>query len=249
MRLVDDENTGLDIIGREVEKDPALAARIMKVANSPFYAVHGKLDSIWKAVGILGLSNTRAIVTAAIIMSRMPAPGKNTVNFWQKAFMVAVAARVIASDMSDVAGGAFTTGLLHDIGELLLAAYFPDKYSEIKLLVSRDHWVREDAEKQVMGMLQTEVGAVLAEAWHYPEYIVEAIRSYRCPDKPSSRLVYVIHIAKMISEGLSVDVNHPVVLPRSSQNAWKSLAMSREKLHMVVKMTWQQSGAMSNMLR
>lgn len=127
LQSFDNENVDTALLARKIASDQAIVARVMRVANSPFFGLSGQIGSISEAIVVLGFNNLRGLVTSAAIINLFPNPGKqfDLHVFWCHSIGAAVCAKLLAKHAGVDAETAFTTGLLHDIGRLVIGVYFP----------------------------------------------------------------------------------------------------------------------------
>lgn len=164
-----------------VQQDPAVAAKVLSVANSAAYGFPNRVDSIELAVALLGLKETYSIVTSAAVMSLFEdGAHQDYQKFWDEALTCAAAARRIAKICKmENQEGTFTAGLLHDIGRIAFLETVPHQYSEISPDLVGDALV--EAEMEVLGISHTEAGYELAINWNLPSEIAEAVRFHHTP--------------------------------------------------------------------
>lgn len=164
-----------------VQQDPAVAAKLLSVANSAAYGFPNRIDAIELAVALLGLKETYSIVTSAAVMNLFEGGShKNYQAFWDEALTCAAATRRIAKICKlENQEGAFTAGLLHDIGRIAFLETMPTQYAEVSPDLVGDALV--EAEQRVLGIAHTEAGYELAVNWNLPDEIAEAIRFHHAP--------------------------------------------------------------------
>ncbi|WP_456371366.1 HDOD domain-containing protein [Thermodesulfatator atlanticus] len=179
-----------DASAKELEKiiheDQALAAKILKIANSPLYATAGgETKSLKMAIVRLGFGEVRNIVLAnALNYVLKPAATFrkfDLVRLWIHSIGVARAAFLLAEQENIQEGDSFyTIGLLHDIGRLVLAVFLPDFFLKILAIQEAKAASFYEAEQEI-GLLHTEIGAYVAKHWRFSEEFVAAIESHHRP--------------------------------------------------------------------
>ena len=163
-RLQDDGLNSTDFAAR-IERDQALVARTLRLANSPFYGVAGRVGTIRAAIQVLGMGTVSTLLTTAALSNRfsgVACTGFDFQGFWKHALATGIAARALARTVRLDGDLAFSAGLLHDIGRLVLAARFP---GELAAALQRGHdadCATLDAERDVMGCDHTDVGTRVA---------------------------------------------------------------------------------------
>lgn len=195
-----DEDINSEDIAQKISADQVLTAKVLRAANSAYYGGNRNVSSVGNAVYILGFNAVRTLVLASGITGAFKAPADfDLPRFWRDSFAVASTCKWIARFSNDEVETAFTTGMMHNIGELLIHLLIPEACKEIHKLI--DGGVSTaTAEKKVLGFNFSEAGAELAYRWKFPEAMVAGIRDQLDPfASPSfSRLAAIIHIANHI---------------------------------------------------
>lgn len=234
LALIDRGGTQPAQLEQVIGRDQALAARILRVANSPFYGFAGHIGSLRQACVMLGLYAVRNIVVTAGVIARfppIPAARFDRLGLWRHAIGTAVAARVLAQHRGFDADLAFTAGLLHDIGKLALDAVFPESFGQVLAHRDKHDCLLRDAEAAVLGFDHTEVGARVARHWKLPAGIAEAIEKHHMPDVgPASLLVDLVHVADVLARGLDIGSGGDDLIPKLSTGALGRLTLTFEDL-------------------
>ncbi len=181
------EETNLVDIAKLVSRDIALSAKILKVSNSAFYSFPQQIGSIRQAVSILGTNAVRSLVLSFSFFSMKKGKLKTQFNFqtfWEKSLASAVASRLIlekvkGADTEEI----FVTGLLQNLGELILAKTFPDRYDAVLHAIKEKQQDPIEAEISVFGANHCFIGAEVAKAWGFPEALVLPILYHHKPEK------------------------------------------------------------------
>ncbi|GAB3254224.1 HDOD domain-containing protein [Chitinimonas naiadis] len=201
LRMLDSQAISLETIAHELEDEPTLVARLMRVANSPFYGVAGRVEGVGQALRVLGTSNTQSFVTAMITMSqlsRLSLDPETRDKLRQHSLMVAYLARNLANLTGLSQDTAFVAGLLHDFGRFVLISEFAEHY----MPVLESHYITQrpitELEQQLLGFNHADVGAELARIWHYPERIEQAIRHHHAPNGQMEGIVLLIALANRL---------------------------------------------------
>lgn len=174
-----------------IEKDPGLSAKVLQIANSAHFSPVSPVTNIIRAVTYIGLNHIRSLVLLAGAISsfkksELP-PHFDIDALWNHSLTVAEYARIISEQETDsvrIVDDAFTAGLLHDIGLVILAARMPDELDQAKKLARRNNMSLFRAEKEVMGATHASIGGHLLDLWGLSYPVVEAITFH---DIPSSR--------------------------------------------------------------
>jgi two-component system, cell cycle response regulator len=180
------EDATLADISELVARDMSLSARILKVSNSAFYSFPQQIGSISQAVSILGMNAVRSLVLSFSFLSIKQGRSPNHFDFeqfWRQSLAAAVAAKLI---LEKVAGAntdeIFISGLLQNLGELVLARTFPEEYDQVLAMADDSQGGRLAAEEEVFGLNHTLVGAAVARKWGFPEVLVLPIEHHHNPE-------------------------------------------------------------------
>lgn len=229
MALIDDVDVDVVALEKKIGQDQSLAARILHIANSPFYGFTGNIGAIKDAVVLLGLHAVRNLVLAASVMKQFPPrSGKqiNRVAFWQHSIGTSIASRVIAEQYGLDKDIGFSAGLLHDIGKLALDSYFPVEYTQVLIYREQQECLLVEAENAILGFDHTEVGACIARHWNLPELITTAIEHHHTPgDQCPSPVVDLVHISDIICRGLGIGSGGDDLVPQLQPAAMERLGI------------------------
>lgn len=208
-RLASNPLTGMSEIVRIIRNDPPLTARILRMANSPFYGMPRRIESLNMALVILGMRELNNLVTCITILRTFPpVPGSQMFDryaFWEHSAGCGEIARVITNRLHlRLHGVEFTAGLLHDIGKIVFDQHLHAPFTEALTLASRERLSSVEAERRVLDVDHAEIGAWLAERWSLPPSIVEAIRFHHQPQlaPEHAALTAVIRLADLFARAL-----------------------------------------------
>ncbi len=210
VELVDNPKTSASRLGKLISTDQALTAKVLKIANSPFYGFPRKISTIDFAIIVLGYDALKEIVISISLVSSLQRKSDamfNAKGFWDHAIMCGVLARRLARDLGyRVSGEVFVGGLLHDMGISVLHRYFKNEYKRITEIIHETDLTALEAEESVLGVTHAEVGGWLAERWNLPDHLVEAINMHHTPDRAEKNkdLVAIIHCADIFSWRMDV---------------------------------------------
>jgi putative nucleotidyltransferase with HDIG domain len=166
-------------LGNLVEVDPALAARVMRLANSPYYGMSGKVRHPAAAVVLLGVKTVQAMAMAASSGLLEGEDDYGDVG-WVHALGVGAACRVVARAVRAPEAEAFNAGLLHDIGTTLLDRVDPEAMARVADRVAAGE-SRVGAERVELGTDHCEVGAAALQSWRFPTSLVRAVANQHGP--------------------------------------------------------------------
>ena len=238
MEILDRPDVDLRLLEQTLCQDPALVTQVLRVANSPFYGLTRQISSIHDACLLLGIYTVRNVVLTAGVMTQFPATGGNYIDrqkLWEHAVGTAIAAKVIAGRCGFDPELAFTGGLLHDIGKLVLDSYFPDETLAIVQYRDQQDCLLRDAEMQVLGLDHGEVGARIADRWKLPVSLQQAIKHHHTPEQSDTLIADIVHIADILCRGLEIgdggDTLIPFLAPKSIERVHLDWGALPDMLH------------------
>lgn len=178
--------------------DPALAARLLEQANGEGFALSGQIAGISEALALLDVAQLRALVRSAPLgTTSRSVPGMNMQQFWRYSRNTAKLARSLAGSVQQSQVAAYTAGLLHALGELIIHLAHPDKVQSLNTLVSPLDVRRGKVEQRIFGFGYGTVSAALARRWHLPQAVVDALHHQHAPfdNHAYEPLAGVLHLA------------------------------------------------------
>jgi putative nucleotidyltransferase with HDIG domain len=230
LATIENEHADVTDISRKIGQDQALVAKVLRVANSSFYGMQGKVSSIQDAMVVLGFRNVRTLVLAAALTSGFPKSQRAWFDeqmFWKHSLAVALAAKAYAGGVGINPDYAFTAGLLHDIGRLVLVTCFPDHYREVVEARGSSDEFLVTVEGSELGFDHAAVGAALAQRWKFSSAITEAVRSHHQISSPETpALVALIHLADVTAHALDLAGETNTLVPPLDGAAWNRLGLS-----------------------
>jgi HD-like signal output (HDOD) protein len=170
-----------------ISNDPALTAQILKAANSAFYGFPNKIGTIYLAIVILGFNMVRTIALSSGVLKVFSArDSKKSLlkpdSFWEHSLKTGVACKILAKRYKYyLSGEAFTAGLLHDIGRIILAHYNTTKYNDVIKHSAKQRKSLLDSEVEILGFSHADVGGVLLQDWNLPLAIADAVSFHHSP--------------------------------------------------------------------
>ncbi|MDN3638897.1 HDOD domain-containing protein [Simiduia curdlanivorans] len=188
-----DNNVNTDAIAKKIASDQVLTAKVLRMANSARYGGNRKIGSVNDAVVILGFNALRTLVLASGLTSAFKTPESFDIKqFWRNSFTCAALCKWLAKFTKLDPEVAFTCGMMHNIGGLLIHTLAPDKAAEIDGAVSQG-LDRKQTQDLQLGFDFTDAGAELAQNWRFPSDIVDAVRFQLSPGQsaPYAKLVYL----------------------------------------------------------
>ena len=179
LEAVKKDNASFNKLAKIISSDPALAAKILMVANSSFYALPQKVDSIAKALTILGTKTLKNIALSFVIAKGLRGPSEGGFDFdffWKRAVTAAVSAEVLSAVIDKKNEDIFVTALLQDIGIVVMYLCRANDYLKVLDDKRASSLAIEEAERKIFGFDHQEFGSELLKNWGIPESIYEPVR-------------------------------------------------------------------------
>jgi putative nucleotidyltransferase with HDIG domain len=248
---LDREDMQLDDLARRIGQDQAIAAKVLRLANSSFFGLQGKVASLVQAAVVLGVRNLRSLAIGAGVVA--PFAGLKTAGFdlgqfWRHSVGVGACARTLAARADENGEFAFTAGLLHDIGRLVLIAGFPGEYAEVLRQRATNDAFLIDAERSALGIDHAEVGAALATRWKFPSPITAAVADHHAIRGDSTKLACLVHCADVMANALDFGAAPEALVPPLDHHAWGVLGLGWEVLRESLPEIDQQYASASQLL-
>ena len=233
-RVISDPDASMKDAAEVVALDPAIAARTLKLVNSPMYPLSREVERLDQALAFIGLRGVRHIVLTASVFgafvtteSQWFSPRK----FWEHSLAVAAGASLVARTLTEKSDTisidtdmAFLAGLLHDVGKMLIAEQYWKKHVEMSDVAEQPNYSRMDAELNVFGLQHTDFGYAVLKHWGLPDCVCDAALSHHEP-ATTGTFVYVVHLADAIAHGLGFSAESDR-FPKLDPRVWAELDLS-----------------------
>ena len=252
LNSIDQEDVDIHVLAKKISHDQALTAKTLRLANSSFYALQVKVTTIQQAITLLGFKSVRSLITAAAVTGCFPeghCHGFNHKAFWRHSIATATCAKVLAMHLHVNQDFAFTAGLLHDVGRLVLVTYFREELEEAIVYRIENDCSMLDAERAVLGIDHVSAGYGLASHWNFSDTLLKAIAGHHNPEEPGiGFLASIVHVADAITHALDLSGTEDDMVPPLSQVAWDALGLSEETYQHVFRETQLQFDEISRVL-
>jgi putative nucleotidyltransferase with HDIG domain len=185
-----EEDADIERIERIVSTDPAMTAKIIKLANSPFYRHAQQHLGMHQSLLTIGLDIVKCIALSMTVIDTLRCETKYARDLWSHSYAVALTALSLSRDKSEK-DRLFTGALLHDLGRIIFLFIAPEVYTA--LIDSGGCRPGEELEQETFSISHTVLGEMVARKWNFPDEIVEIIRHHHRPVSRDSALVYLIN--------------------------------------------------------
>jgi putative nucleotidyltransferase with HDIG domain len=215
--LMANPNTGVEEFDKAIKPDPGMTANLLRLANSAYFGLSRRIGTAREAISILGLRRVYDVAALTAVQRSLPdrLPGYELTSkgYWQHCVAVAVLCEKLARAHGEQPPAlAFTAGLMHDIGKLVLGEFLSLHAAELLARMRSEGVTLINAEREILGADHGEIGFELARAWHLPEIVAAVIRWHhdpdRAPDGPERTCVDLVHVGDALahSMGFGADV-------------------------------------------
>lgn len=233
--------TSIDDIGKIITEDQGLTARLLRLANSPMFGYFGKVDSISKAVTIIGTQQLRDLALAASVMGifkGIPEELLSMASFWRHSIACGIVARALASWRREAnVERFFVAGMLHDIGQLIIATILGDLVREMIEETRQEGALFCDVELKRLGFDHAEAGGALLKEWKIPANIADPVAFHHRPARAEQfpMEVSLIHLADIICQAFEFGQSCERFVPPLDAASWDRLGMTPHQLGAVLK--------------
>lgn len=238
--LLDDPNSSNADLAEVILLDPSLTGKLLKIVNSSYFGYPGEIDSVSRAIRMIGYKELKNLVMTAVIADRFKGIPEHLVDmdiFWFHSVTSGVLAKLLAIRCNRLdSEHFFLSGLLHGIGKLLMFTEYPEKSSQILSLKDQGQEAMTRQEKQVFGFTHTQLGAELLKQWQLPETIwflienqLQALSAPKMVDE-TCILNAAIKIADRIEPCAYVEINFQDLKLEFNDPVFKYLQLSEEEV-------------------
>lgn len=183
MNMAEDDRTSAMDLAQVLATDQALTAKLIRISNSAYYGFARRISTVREAVVMLGFKQVRQVSVGASMMNAFNRRGINdgfdVDLFWGHSVGVAVAAEALAKKtLGAKPEDAFTAGILHDIGRLVLRQQMPEEFAHAVAIARSGELPLHEAELETTGYAHDELGQALGERWKFPGHLIDAVRCH-----------------------------------------------------------------------
>lgn len=232
--LMENPKSDIDQFVAVVSIDPNLAATVLKMVNSAFFGFPGKIDSINRAITMLGLGQLHDLVLATSAISSLDLP--NDIMplklFWRFSLFSAVLTRLLATQLKiPRSERLFIIALLHEIGHLIMYAKYPDQAKLAQINAQDDPQMLHVSEQGLLGLHYGEIGAKLLAMWCMPGHFQNIVHYQPTPDIAEDQVTEttLLHVAHGFAQKLILNSQQPIehlINPKT----WETLCITSEQV-------------------
>lgn len=235
-RLIDSPQASSSDIAKLITQDTDLAARLLKTVNSAFYARPAPIETIPRAVTVIGTTELRNLVLATSVcrtFKNVPGELVDMVSYWGESVFTGIVATALAVKCNVLhRDRLFVLGMLHDIGRLPIYLQLPEQARDILCIINGDYDLLCAAEQEILGFTHADVGYALTQSWHLPESIQTVVRYHHAPSQaPEYHLeTSLIHIGSILATSDGRDESVEETFGRVDPFAWRITRLDQEDI-------------------
>jgi len=230
------ENINTKKIADSIEIDQAIASKVLRLANSAYYGMSGRISSIQSALTLMGLRGLLEAVAMAgsqkLLTGRLPGYGYEAEDLWRHSLAVAYGCKILAySKDPGISDTAHLAGLIHDVGKLVLDRFVAEKKTEIDSFMQNEQKTFLDAEAHFFGYSHARVAREVCKKWKFPEVISNAINWHHKPSGSNQDLLsYILHMADQLATSIGIGYDSDDLLYQLEEGTMDFLGLKRSDL-------------------
>ena len=237
--VIENPMSSADHIARLVSKSPSLTAVLLKIVNSSFYGLSSKISTVSHAVSLIGTREISGLALGISILSIFKNIPKETIDmpsFLRHSLACGILSRVFAAHKNmPQTEQMFVSGLLHDLGRLMLYIYFPDESRNILALSRNQNSMLYKEERNYLGCDHARVGRQLMKQWKLPPILENNVFYHHNPSEARQSVpATIVHLADIIVNGLGIGSSGEKFVPPLDYAAWENLALSPSSFETII---------------
>jgi HD-like signal output (HDOD) protein len=241
--IMNDPTSSFKALADILEKDQAMATRVLRLSNSAYYGLAGKVTSLQHAAVLLGYKTVGEVVAMAtsskLLGDSLEGYGLNSGDLWKHSLAVAISSRLIAAKgHKELENDAFSAGLIHDAGKIVLNKYVLERRDAFEDYMNDQSKSFLDAEKEILGFDHSEIAAGMCDVWKIPKSLVSAICFHHNPSSTNGNvLAIIVHVADALALMSGIGAGVDGMLYKMDQRAQESLGLNEEDLRAILDQT------------
>ncbi len=230
LELLDKPDVELDEVADMILTDQVMAARVIKIVNSPLYRSSTEIKSVKRALVFLGFRHIRELaLTCSFIEAFQGKDGAfDVMTFWEHSFGVGIVAKIIAQRARYMdTEKAYLAGIIHDIGEVFLSYYYKEEFLGLLNEIKGEPYKLVDAEERFLGTNHSFIGLAIAQKWNFPAEYCEVISLHHTPEAATidPTLVAIVNLSDLFCSVRQLDYGGRewVTFNLAEEKAWDLL--------------------------
>jgi HD-like signal output (HDOD) protein len=248
-KVISDPFATSNDVAHVVNRSPSLAAMLLKIVNSAYYGFLSKIDRVSRAVTIIGTKEISGLALGVCVMQAfkdIPNDVLNMEAFIRHSLACGMISRMLAA-RNNIAQTEqlFVSGLLHDVGKLLVYKYYPDHAKACLDTGSASDTSIYRSERKILGLTHPQIAKLLLTKWNLPRDLTSNIVYHHAPSgAPDPRKAAIVHLADIIAHGLGIGSSGERSIPRFDHPILDEVSNSSDGIKMVVRQIVHQFGPM-----
>ncbi|MFP4084153.1 MAG: HDOD domain-containing protein [Desulfonatronovibrio sp.] len=231
---INSSRSNADYLARIISNDVSLCAKLLRLVNSPFYGMTSRVDSVSRAIALLGADELSVLamgISAISAFKDIPEELIDMKSFWTHSVAVGIISKSLARGLPDVSPERlFVGGLLHDMGKLIIFKKLAAASSEV-IIDSQTHLLPlYESERDILGFDHSQAGALVAQGWRLPGFLQEQIGRHHESGKMPSKEAAITHLADFLAVGMVFTDKGSIILPPLNQSALEIIDLKPEKI-------------------
>ncbi len=229
--VINHPRASLKDIARIINTDQGLTVRLLKLANSPLFGYFSKIDSINRAVTVVGTQQLRDLALAVSVMGAFKGVPENLMSmslFWRHSVACGVFSRNLGVYLREPnVERLFVVGILHDLGQLVLCSAIPETVAKLLKQSLSNQQLHHLTERQELDFDHADLGGALMEAWQLPENIVEPVVCHHHPNRASKYPLEaaIVHLADIFCQAMEFGCSGERYVSPLQPNAWERIGI------------------------
>lgn len=209
-KVINDPNVNAGKVASILSEDPAMSVKVLRLTNSAFYGLSKEVESVKQAVVIVGFEAIKNLVLSASVLDMFKGQAideEYQEKYWRHSLSTGICCRILAKKIRSRGlvdpDAAFSAGLLHDVGKMVISCFLPDEYKAYKEIRDNDKSIQDhQIEDKLFGYTHAHIGGFLGTQWKIPMKLVDAIIHHHQPSLSESDdpLPYIVYLANYIAK-------------------------------------------------
>ena len=251
--VIENPVSSAEHIARVVSRSPSLTAVLLKIVNSSFYGLPSKISTVSHAVSLIGTQEISALALGISVLSTFNNFPKETINmhsFLRHSLVCGLLSRVFAAHKNVLqTEQLFVSGLLHDLGRLILYIYFPDESRNVLTRSKNRNQLLFKEEKDSLGCDHAQLGVQLMKQWKLPLILENNVLYHHKPSEAQQSVpATIVHLADIIVNSLGIGSSGEKFIPPLDYKAWENLELSPSSFETIIGQATHQFQALESIL-
>jgi HD-like signal output (HDOD) protein len=234
--VLDDPDYSVADLEEVISQDPAITARLLRQVNSPYFGFASRIDTVFRAVGLMGSQQVHDMVLATSVAQTFEGISIEIMDmyaFWRQSVYCATAARLLAAECNILdSERLFVAGLLRDIGHLVMYQSIPEQSRQAVIEARQGCHSLYMIERDLIGFDYAALGGALLQQWGLPESLWEPVAMHVTPEQAEDYPleVAIVHLAAILSEVTDPEIDPESLMVQIHPTAWQLTGLSLEQL-------------------